>query len=136
MTACDHDFQWDPFQWDTCGRTQCEKCGLTPGQARARDEADRLISEIEHVRAQQRAMYTLITDTTIQRMKGARGMLSNAIEHAERALEEGATADQIRSRRSQAASALARALMLLAEASGHMAMEMWENESFSTRKRR
>lgn len=98
--------------------------------------AAEIAAEIKCVRAQQRAVITGMTDTVLQRLRGARGMLSNAIEHAERALEDGATADQIRSRRSQAASALARALTLLAEASGYMAMEMCGDGSFSTRRRK
>ncbi len=31
--ACAHKFEWDP-----CGRWECDHCGLTPGQARAREE--------------------------------------------------------------------------------------------------
>jgi len=101
------------------------------------DERARLILEIESVRAQQQCAADSMARTTLQRLRGARGMLDTAIDHAERASEPDATDEQRLSRRSQSASAIARAIALLAEAGAYATMALCgETDSFSTRRRK
>lgn len=65
----------------------------------------------------------MMEPTLIGRMRAARGMLDNAIDHYERA-GQPCTPGQRRTRSDQAASAIARCLMLLGEAAYLVALEV------------